>query len=457
MKSISAELPAAVAKSGKLVIGVGALPAGFPPLGLRRRRPEDPHRLRARPRPPGRRGPRAQARGEELHLGEPLRRHRQRQGRRRPSPTSPTPRSARRSTSSPPTGRTTSPSWCRRRAPGTSTATTRTSPARRSPSAPAPTRRRSSWSGRTKLAKRGQEAHRQVLPGQPQHLPRAEQREDRRLLRPQPRLRLPRPSRWPSTPNADPHRGHVLRRRRDPAGPDRGHGEEGQRPRQAARRRHQLPDQERSVRQVARRHGTSPTRPSPSPRSTRPDCRSTTPDPPCRQGTPHRPTVESPRAGHPRAAPRRPPHHVRHHPRRQLLAHPGQPRLGRAHRPARPLRRTRRARRPIPRRRSPLPRRLRRGRPARLGRPRRPRRPRPHRLGARASPRRRSAGRSSEPAMASSSWTPACAPSPTPKPYGLAPTTCPRSWTWSPAPNRAPICPVPSRWAPTSASATAVA
>lgn len=32
VKSISAELPAAVRKSGKLVIGIGALPAGFPPL-----------------------------------------------------------------------------------------------------------------------------------------------------------------------------------------------------------------------------------------------------------------------------------------------------------------------------------------------------------------------------------------------------------------------------------------
>ncbi|MEU9385471.1 transporter substrate-binding domain-containing protein [Streptomyces sp. NPDC048279] len=32
VKSISAELPAAVRKSGKLVIGEGALPAGFPPL-----------------------------------------------------------------------------------------------------------------------------------------------------------------------------------------------------------------------------------------------------------------------------------------------------------------------------------------------------------------------------------------------------------------------------------------
>ncbi|MGY1503321.1 ABC transporter substrate-binding protein [Streptomyces sp. QTS52] len=32
VKSISAELPKAVADSGKLVIGVGALPAGFPPL-----------------------------------------------------------------------------------------------------------------------------------------------------------------------------------------------------------------------------------------------------------------------------------------------------------------------------------------------------------------------------------------------------------------------------------------
>lgn len=32
VKSISAELPKSVAKSGKLVIGVGALPAGFPPL-----------------------------------------------------------------------------------------------------------------------------------------------------------------------------------------------------------------------------------------------------------------------------------------------------------------------------------------------------------------------------------------------------------------------------------------
>ena len=39
-----------------------------------------------------------------------------------------------------------------------------------------------------KLAKRGQEAHRQVLPGEQQHLPGAEQREDRRLLRPEPRL-----------------------------------------------------------------------------------------------------------------------------------------------------------------------------------------------------------------------------------------------------------------------------
>ncbi|MEU5095316.1 ABC transporter substrate-binding protein [Streptomyces sp. NPDC020996] len=32
VKSISAELPASVRKSGKLVIGVGALPSGFPPL-----------------------------------------------------------------------------------------------------------------------------------------------------------------------------------------------------------------------------------------------------------------------------------------------------------------------------------------------------------------------------------------------------------------------------------------
>ncbi len=32
VKSISAELPAAVKKSGKLEIGIGALPAGFPPL-----------------------------------------------------------------------------------------------------------------------------------------------------------------------------------------------------------------------------------------------------------------------------------------------------------------------------------------------------------------------------------------------------------------------------------------
>ncbi|MEV8066534.1 MULTISPECIES: ABC transporter substrate-binding protein [unclassified Streptomyces] len=32
VKSLNAELPAAVRKSGKLVIGVGALPAGFPPL-----------------------------------------------------------------------------------------------------------------------------------------------------------------------------------------------------------------------------------------------------------------------------------------------------------------------------------------------------------------------------------------------------------------------------------------
>ena len=32
VKSISAELPKSVAKSGKLVVGIGALPAGFPPL-----------------------------------------------------------------------------------------------------------------------------------------------------------------------------------------------------------------------------------------------------------------------------------------------------------------------------------------------------------------------------------------------------------------------------------------
>ncbi|MFE2066967.1 transporter substrate-binding domain-containing protein [Streptomyces sp. NPDC059467] len=34
VKSISAELPAAVKKSGKLEIGIGALPAGFPPLAF---------------------------------------------------------------------------------------------------------------------------------------------------------------------------------------------------------------------------------------------------------------------------------------------------------------------------------------------------------------------------------------------------------------------------------------
>ena len=67
-------------------------------------------------------------------------------------------------------------------------------------------------------------------------LPGAELRQDRRLLRPEPRLA------YHITPGRGharrhPHRGHLLRRRREPAGPDRGHREEGQRPGQAARRR----------------------------------------------------------------------------------------------------------------------------------------------------------------------------------------------------------------------------
>lgn len=56
----------------------------------------------------------------------------------------------------------------------------------------------------------GQEAHHQVLPGQPQHLSGPEQRQDRRLPGPQPQLRLPR---HPDGEHAqrDPHRGPVLR------------------------------------------------------------------------------------------------------------------------------------------------------------------------------------------------------------------------------------------------------
>ena len=48
-------------------------------------------------------------------------------------------------------------------------------------------------------------------------------------------------------------RGHLLRRGRDAAGPDRRHDEEGQRPGQAGRRRHQLPHPERPVPTVAHR------------------------------------------------------------------------------------------------------------------------------------------------------------------------------------------------------------
>lgn len=97
---------------------------------------------------------------------------------------------------------------------------------------------------------RGQEAHRQVLPGPQRHLPGAEQRQDRHLLRAQPGHRLPRhPVREHTRPDAQ--RGHLFRRRRLAPGPDRGHRQEGQRPGQARRRRHQLPDQERSVREVA--------------------------------------------------------------------------------------------------------------------------------------------------------------------------------------------------------------
>ena len=58
VKSISAKLPASVARSGKLVIGVGALPSGSAPLTYVGDRPEDPHRLRARLRPAGGRGAR---------------------------------------------------------------------------------------------------------------------------------------------------------------------------------------------------------------------------------------------------------------------------------------------------------------------------------------------------------------------------------------------------------------
>ena len=59
----------------------------------------------------------------------------------------------------------------------------------------------------------GQEAaHRQVLPGEQQHLPGAEQRQDRRLLRPQPQPRLPRGQDRRHAPG-DPYRGPVLRRR----------------------------------------------------------------------------------------------------------------------------------------------------------------------------------------------------------------------------------------------------
>ena len=121
---------------------------GSPPLALRRHRPEDPHRLRTRPRPPGRRASSDSSRSSNNATWENLFVGIDSGSTTSASPTSPTPRSASRSTTSPPTARTTSASRRSRPATWTFTGDYQALAGRRSPSARAPTRRRSCWSGR---------------------------------------------------------------------------------------------------------------------------------------------------------------------------------------------------------------------------------------------------------------------------------------------------------------------
>ena len=81
-----------------------------------------------------------------------------------------------------------------------------------------------------------------------------------------------------NTPDPDAERRQVLRRGRVPAGPDRRDLEEGQRPREADRRRDQLPRSRTVSTRSGWPPGTCPTRPSAPPGSTRPACRSPTPE-----------------------------------------------------------------------------------------------------------------------------------------------------------------------------------
>lgn len=128
VKAISAELRKSVARKGSLVIGVGALPAGFPPLAYVG---QDQKTLTGAEPDLGRLvaavlGLKPEVKNSTWESSSSASTAARSTS---PSRTSPTPRSARRSTSSPPTGRTTSPSRCGRRAPGTSAATTGTWPA----------------------------------------------------------------------------------------------------------------------------------------------------------------------------------------------------------------------------------------------------------------------------------------------------------------------------------------
>ena len=92
----------------------------------------------------------------------------------------------------------------------------------------------------------GQGHRRRVLPRQQRRRARTGLREDRRRVRAEPRGRLQRhPEREHPDPQA--HRRDVLRGRGVPAGPDRRHHQEGQRPGQTRRRRDQPPHPDRPV------------------------------------------------------------------------------------------------------------------------------------------------------------------------------------------------------------------
>ena len=255
--------------------------AASPPLGFYADRRQDPDRRRDRPRHLCRRHARPEDRDAGDELGEPLRRPRQRPSSTSSCPTSRSPRSARRSTTSRPTGKDDLAFEATKGGTLEGQRAARTSRARPSPSAPAPTRRRScvDWNeaerqGRTRAAS--------TIKYFQKHTDYYLALQSRRIdayLGPNPSVAY-----HVATGGQTEIDRQLLRRRRPAPGPDRRHHQEGQRP---GRRRTPRPSTRPSRTAATPRScsaGTSAPRPSRSRRSTRPACRRPTEPPPSPPG-----------------------------------------------------------------------------------------------------------------------------------------------------------------------------